>query len=71
MDGHRTIDRRHRITIPRDTFLQAGFHPGDHVTVRPDGRGRVIIERDDEDHGDGLGESYGDGYVSWINGHNA
>lgn len=65
MDGHRTIDRRHRITIPRDTFRRAGLHAGDHVTVRSGGPGRVIIERDGRD--DGLGESYGDGYVSWIN----
>lgn len=65
MDSQRTIDQRHRITIPRDTFRRAGLHAGDDVTVRSAGRGRVIIER--EDHDDGLGEMYGDRYLSWIN----
>ncbi len=65
MDSNRIIDQRHRITIPRETFRRAGLHPGDHVTVRPGGNGRVIIECDE--HDDGLGESYGDGYISWIN----
>lgn len=65
MDDHRTIDPRHRITIPGETFRRAGLHAGEQVTVRSGGPGRVIIERDERD--DGLGESYGDGYVTWIN----
>lgn len=66
MDARRTIDQRHRVTIPRQTFVQSGLHTGDRVTVRSGGPGRIVIEC--HEVSDGLGESYGDGYVGWITG---
>ena len=37
---------KHQITIPADEFDEAGLVEGDVLTVRADGAGRLIVERE-------------------------
>ena len=39
------VSSKNQITIPVDVMREAGLKPGDELTVRASGRGRVEVER--------------------------
>ena len=53
--GTTAISSKHQVTIPVDAMHDAGLQPGDRLTARADGQGRVILERESEPLAEFLG----------------
>ncbi len=43
--GQAVINRKRRVTLPRQACVEAGLQDGDRVRVRSDGDGRLVLER--------------------------
>ena len=43
--GEAVLNQKRRVTLPRETCIEAGLQDGDRVRVRSDGDGRLILER--------------------------
>lgn len=37
------VSRKNQVTLPVDAMRAAGLQPGDEVTIRPIGRGEIVI----------------------------
>jgi bifunctional DNA-binding transcriptional regulator/antitoxin component of YhaV-PrlF toxin-antitoxin module len=39
------VNGKRRVTLPRQSCIEAGLQDGDRLRVRSDGDGRVVLER--------------------------
>jgi bifunctional DNA-binding transcriptional regulator/antitoxin component of YhaV-PrlF toxin-antitoxin module len=46
--GGAKISGKHQITIPKAAMLAAGLQTGDRVRAEADGRGRIVLVREDD-----------------------
>lgn len=46
--GSTRISTKNQITIPADALRAAGLKAGQRVRARPDGPGRIVLEREDD-----------------------
>ena len=44
--GTTTVTAKHQITIPVAAMQEAGVVPGDRLTAKADGAGRIVFERE-------------------------
>jgi len=46
--GATTVSAKHQVTIPKQAMLAAGLRTGDRLRAVADGRGRVLLVREDD-----------------------